>query len=68
MLFAPETDERFLDDVLRIRDRTDELPGEQDQPGREFGEAGFPIFMSSDIVHDLCRVFHIKTLPVIEFV
>ena len=36
---------------------THELPGEKHQPGCGFGEAGFPVFMSSDILHDLFGVF-----------
>ena len=68
VLLAPEAHESFLDDVFRVGDGPDELPGEKDQPGREFGEANFPIFMRSDIWHDLGGVFPIKTFPTAEFV
>ena len=68
MLFAPEADERFLDNVLRIRRGADKLPGEENEPGRGFSEASFPIFMSGDILHDLFRVFHMETPPPARFV
>ena len=58
MLLAPETDERVLDDVLRVRDGADELAGEEDKARPQFCETNFPIlFMSCDIFHDLFTVF-----------
>ena len=58
MLLSPEADERVLDDVLRVRDRADELAGEKDKARPQFRETNFPIlFMSGDIFHDLFTVF-----------
>jgi hypothetical protein len=58
MLFAPESDEGVLDDVLGIGHRADELAGEKDEPRPEFRETSFPVFfMSGDILHDLFTVF-----------
>jgi len=58
MLFAPESDEGVLNDVLGVCDRADELAGEKDEPRPEFRETDFPIFfMSDDIFHDLFTVF-----------
>jgi hypothetical protein len=68
MLLAPEADKRFLHDVLGIRGGADKLAREEDQPGRGFGEASFPIFMSADILHDLFTVFAIETPPIASFV
>ena len=63
VLLAPETDERFLDDILRVGAGAHELPRKEDKPGRSFSEANFPVFMSGDIFHDLDRVFHNRTPP-----
>ena len=68
MLFAPEPDECFLDDVLRVRNGADELAREEDEAGSGFGETGFPIFISGDILHDLFTVFVIETPPTGAFV
>ena len=68
MLFAPEADESFLDDVFGISDRTHELPGKENKSRCSFGETNFPIIMSSDIFHDLVTVFAIETPPTDVFV
>jgi hypothetical protein len=57
MLFAPEADERVLDDVLGVRGSADKLAGKEDQPRPQLRETNFPIFMSDDILHDLLTVF-----------
>ena len=58
MLFAPELDESFLDNVLGVGELPDELAGEQDEPWPQFRKTDFPIFfMSDDILHDLFTVF-----------
>ena len=53
MLLAPEPHERVLHDVLGVRQLPDKLAGEEDEPGCQFRETNFPIFMSDDIFHDL---------------
>src|ERR1700731_1377639 len=58
MLFSPETDESFLDNVLRVGCRSRPLPREQQQAGRELGKAILPIFIGGDILHDLFTVFY----------
>src|SRR5205807_2658973 len=58
MLFAPEPDERVLDDVLGVRGSADKLAGKEDKPRPQFRETNFPFFfMSDDIFHDLLTVF-----------
>ena len=57
MLFAPETDKCILDDVLGIGRSADPLPCEKHKAGCKLAKTGFPIFMSDDILHDLCTVF-----------
>jgi hypothetical protein len=58
MLFAPEPDESFLDDVLGVCNRADELAGKENEPRPQFRKTDFPIFfMSDDIFHDLLTVF-----------
>ena len=58
MLFSPEPDESFLNDVLGVCDRADKLAGKQDEPRPQFRETDFPtFFMSDDIFHDLFTVF-----------
>ena len=53
MLFPPETNKCFLDNVLGVRRGADPLPGEKHQAGGVLAKTGFPIFMSDDILHDL---------------
>ena len=58
MLFAPEADERVLDDVLGVRGSADKLAGKENEPRPQLRETNFPIFfMSDDIFHDLLTVF-----------
>jgi hypothetical protein len=57
MLFAPEANKRFLDDVLGVGRSADPLPCEKHQARCMLAKTGFPIFMSDDILHDLCTVF-----------
>ena len=58
MLFAPEADVSFLDDVLGVCNRADKLASEEHEPWAQFRKTDFPIFfMSDDIFHDLLTVF-----------
>ena len=57
MLFAPEADERVLDDVFGVRGSADKLAGKEDEPRAQLRETAFPIFMSDNIFHDLLTVF-----------
>src|SRR5437870_10505919 len=52
---SPESNKSVLYHGLGISCTPDPLPGEQDQPGREFRKTDFPIFMSGDILHDPSR-------------
>src|SRR5216684_679439 len=58
VLFSPETDESFLDNVFRIGRRSRPLPRKQQQAGCELGKASLPVFISGDILHDLFTVFY----------
>ena len=57
MLSPPETNKRFLHDVLRVRPRLHPLAGEKEKAGAELRKTNFPIFMGDGILHDLCTVF-----------
>ncbi|HXP34020.1 MAG TPA: hypothetical protein VN827_00570, partial [Chthoniobacterales bacterium] len=58
MLFSPETNESFLDNVLGVSRRSRPLPRKQQQAGCELGKANLPIFIGGDILHDLFTVFY----------
>src|SRR5262249_8711441 len=58
VLFSPETNERFLDNVFGVRRGTRPLSRKQHQAGRELRKASLPIFIGGDILHDLFTVFY----------
>lgn len=58
MITSPKTDECFLNNVFRVGWRTDPLPGKKEQTWREIGKANLPLFIRSDILHDLFTVFY----------
>ncbi len=68
MLLAPELNERFLHDILGVRDGANKLARKEDEAGRGFCETDFPIFVCGDILHDLFRVFDVTTPPALIFV
>jgi len=58
VLFSPETNERFLDNVFGVGRRARPLSREQHEAGRELRKASLPIFIGGDILHDLFTVFY----------
>jgi hypothetical protein len=68
MLTAPETDERFLDDVFGIGATIRPAAGEQEQGRAELGKTSLPVFISERSLHDLFTVFKIETPPNADFV
>jgi hypothetical protein len=57
MLPPPETNKRFLHDVLGIGAGMHPLPREKNKSGPESGETHFPIFIAGRVLHDLFTVF-----------
>jgi hypothetical protein len=58
VLFSPETNERFLNNVFRVGRRSRPSPRKQQQAGGELGKASLPIFIGVNILHDLFTVFY----------
>ena len=58
MLFSPEPDESFLDNVFGVGGRSRPLPREEHEAGRKLRKAGLPIFIGGNILHDLFTVFY----------
>src|SRR5207245_9802469 len=58
VIAPPKFNESFLINVFGVGGRSRPLPREQDQAGRKLGKANLPIFIGSDILHDLFTVFY----------
>jgi hypothetical protein len=58
VIASPKTNECFLNNIFGVGWRTNPLPGKKEQTRRELGEANSPLFIGSDILHDLFTVFY----------